>query len=215
MTKSKKIKNKKAPLRKNPKRNVKGKVLDASVEKPKQDVERPKRNTKGKVLDTSNAKPKHDAEAVDATWLKCRDPELSTDQLNKLTPALKAIEDSKYFQPRFSRAKYYAFAHRVCRAYVAKWVRQDSDCMHINRENLARSAVASVYGQVRPWSDKPHYGNTHMAMLTLLPAIEAVLGIPSYAFKPGSKEWFKKITALNRSVLPQGKLIICSKVAVR
>ena len=134
------------------------------------------------------------------TWSKCRDPELTDTQLNKLGPALDKNEGGKYFQPRFSRAKYYAFAHRVCRAYHAEWVRQDSDVSHINRENLTRSAVASVFGQVRPWSDKPHHGNTYMATVALLPVIQVVFDIPSYAFKPGSEEWFHKVTTLNRFV---------------
>ena len=137
---------------------------------------------------------------ADAVWLKCRNPQLTAAQLDKLTPALKALEGSDFFQPRFPRAKYYAFAHRVCRAYVAEWTRQESDPIHINRVNMARSAVASVLGKVRPWTDKPHHGNAHQGMLALLPAIEGVLDIPSYAFRPGSKRWLTKITTLNRSV---------------
>jgi hypothetical protein len=137
---------------------------------------------------------------ADAVWLKCRNPQLTAAQLDKLTPALKALEGSDFFQPRFPRAKYYAFAHRVCRAYVAEWTRQESDPIHINRVNMARSAVASVLGKVRPWTDKPHHGNTHQGMFALLPAIEGVLDIPSYAFLPGSKRWLTKITTLNRSV---------------
>ena len=118
----------------------------------------------------------------------------------KLKPALKRLEGSQYWQPRFSRAKYYAFAHRVCRAYRQLWSKQKRDPAHLNRENLARSAVASVFGQVRPWTDKPHHGNTHMAMLTLLPAIETVFDIPSYDHNPGTKQWLKKMVTTNRSV---------------
>jgi len=130
--------------------------------------------------------------------MKCRDPQLTDAQLNRLKPALKNIEDSKYWLPRYPRAKYYAFAHRACRAYHAAWVRERSDKLHLNRENLARSAVASVLGQIRPWKDKPHHGNSYMAMITILPVVEAVFEIPSYAFPPGSKRWFEKMTTTNR-----------------
>ena len=137
----------------------------------------------------------------DSAWIKCRDPPLESAELLKLKPALKRLEGSQYWQPRFSRAKYYAFAHRVCRAYRQVWLKQKSDPAHLNRENLARSAVASVFGQVRPWTDKPHHGNTHMAMLTLLPAIEMVFDIPSYDHNPGTKQWLKKMVTTNRSVM--------------
>ena len=137
----------------------------------------------------------------DIAWIKCRDPPLESAELLKLKPALKRLEGSQYWQPRFSRAKYYAFAHRVCRAYRQVWLKQKSDPAHLNRENLARSAVASVFGQVRPWTDKPHHGNTHMAMLTLLPAIEMVFDIPSYDHNPGTKQWLKKMVTTNRSVM--------------
>ena len=137
----------------------------------------------------------------DIAWIKCRDPPLESAELLKLKPALKRLEGSQYWQPRFSRAKYYAFAHRVCRAYRLLWLKQKRDPAHLNRENLARSAVASVFGQVRPWTDKPHHGNTHMAMLTLLPAIEMVFDIPSYDHNPGTKQWLKKMVTTNRSVM--------------
>ena len=139
-----------------------------------------------------------DLSATDAKWHKCRDPELTPDQLKALLPALKLAEKSEYYQSRYPRGKYYAFAHRVCRAYVTEWLKQDSDPRHINRENLARSAVSKVYGQVRPWSDKPHHGNTNMGKVTLLPIIERVLSMPSYDYKPGTPGWLTKITTLNR-----------------
>jgi len=139
--------------------------------------------------------PGHEPEA----WLKCRDKQLTPQQLLKLAPALLQIQKSQYFQPRYPRPKYYAFAHRVCRAYITEWAR-NPDKQHMNRENIAVSAVAKVLDQVRPWSDRPHHSNAHMGMLTLLPVIQEVLEIPSYDFKPGSKKWIEKLIKLNRSV---------------
>ena len=180
-------------------------------EKEKQKIRRnPSRSAKSKPApllsdsETASDPPADESEEPlpDAGWRKCRDPELTPTQLNKLAPALKGCVNGPYFQQRYPRGKYYVFARRVCRAYVAEWKKQHADELHINRENIARAAVAKVYGQVRPWSDKPHHGNTQMGVIALLPVIEEVLTIPSYACKPGSDLWLKKITAMNRSVSP-------------
>ena len=133
----------------------------------------------------------------DVAWMKCRDPPLSQAQLCALSKAMHTIlPEQDGFDEAYPKGKYYCYAERVCRSYLVEWKRQRADALHVNRENIARSAVSQVNeGQVRPWKDKPQNGNTHLCMRIMLPVIENVLGIPCADFKKGSDAWIKKIIA--------------------
>ena len=146
-----------------------------------------------------------------STWAKCRHPSLSEDQLSRLQPAIARhyTKDKDHYQPRYPKGKYSEFARRVCRAYVAEWKRQHSDSTHMNRENLVKSAVASVFGQIKPWKDKPHFGSTHIAFVAIMPVVADVLQLPTWSFKPGSKQWITKITKTDRYVLSYDDYLCC------
>ena len=137
--------------------------------------------------------------AETAKWLKCRDKPLSEQQLAALPDAVKQyVPKSKHYNKEYGLAKYYCFAERVTRAYVMTSIRQKDEPLHLHREGVLRSAVSQVYDQIRPWNDKPHHGNVHMGMLTMLPVVEHVLELPCGDFTPGSKAWVKKLVETDR-----------------
>ena len=130
----------------------------------------------------------------DAKWSRCADAELTAEQIGRLPKAMEThLPDAEYFDEAYPTGKYYCFAERVVRAYVFLWGKSKSDPQHYNRENVARLAVQRVYAQIRPWSDKPHHGNAHKGMRTMLPVIEHVLELPCCQHTTGSDEWIAQI----------------------
>ena len=135
----------------------------------------------------------------DAKWSRCVDAELSSTQIGRLPKAMEIhLPDAEYFDKQYPTGKYYCFAERVLRAYVFLWGRARSDPHHYNRENVARQAVQRVYAQINPWSVKPHHGNAHKGMRTMVPIIEHVLELPSPENPIGSDEWIAQIIAGKR-----------------
>jgi len=112
-----------APRRKNPRR--------AARETEEPETEEPEAS----AVVTPTSRSKKSRKKPDEKWIKCRHPDISVVQLNELTLSLNKAQQSEYYQPRFPKAKYYVFAHRVCRAYVFEWKKQGADSSHINRPN--------------------------------------------------------------------------------
>ena len=155
--------------------------------------------TETAAAETAAAKTAATEPAETAKWLKCRDKPLSEQQLAALPDAVKQyVPKSKHYNKEYGLAKYYCFAERVTRAYVMTSIRQKDEPLHLHREGVLRSAVSQVYDQIRPWNDKPHHGNVHMGMLTMLPVVEHVLELPCGDFTPGSKAWVKKLVETDR-----------------
>ena len=136
-------------------------------------------------------------------WVRCPHPELTDDELHRLSvvfnrDAILNLKRCKTFNTnKYPIRKYYCFAHRVCRGYKKLWQR-DHDVKHLNRENTARAVIGQVYEHIKPWSDKPHFGNIHSGMVSLLPILVEVFKIPSDEYVKGSDEWFQIVKATDR-----------------
>ena len=134
-------------------------------------------------------------------WLRCPDATLSKKELSVLTKAIGGPEFKglKSFINDYPITKYYCWAERVARGYKAKWeLHNDRSNQHVNRDNITRAAVAAVYEQIRPYSDKPHFGNTHKGKTAILPVLEKVFNMPLDQYTRGTENWFKAVVSSNR-----------------
>ena len=103
------------------------------------------------------------------------------------------------FNKQYPISKYYCFAERVCRHYLKLWTQHKSDKLHLNRDNLTRAAVATVYEECKPYSDKPHYGNNTVGRGMVLPLLEKVFNMPLEEHeRKGSDEWIAHVLANDR-----------------
>ena len=103
------------------------------------------------------------------------------------------------FTKQYPISKYYCFAERVCRHYLKLWTQHKSDKLHLNRDNLTRAAVATVYSECHPYSDKPHFGNNSIGQTNVLPLLEHVfkMSLEEHNQK-GSDAWIAHVIAHER-----------------
>ena len=57
--------------------------------------------------------------------------------------------------------------------------------------------------------DKPHFGSAHIAFVAIMPVVADVLQLPTWSFKPGSKQWITKTTKTDRYVLSYDDYLCC------
>ena len=149
-----------------------------------------------------NKKVKHDKTTATATkkWARCTAPALAPKLLAELS---KLVQDRwsnglahDSFVKNYPIAKYYCFAERVCRHYLQLWTQHKRDKLHLNRENLTRAAVATVYNECQPYHDKPHFGNNSIGRTNVLPLLEHVFKMPLEEHnRRGSDAWIKHVLA--------------------
>ena len=64
-----------------------------------------------------------------------------------------------------------------------------SDPLHLDREDVVRSAVQVVQSQVRPRTYLPHEGSVNKTVVTILPLLEKVFHMPGAEAQVGTNRW--------------------------
>ena len=161
-----------------------------------------KRQPKKTEPKQKKTEPRQNKTTATTKWAKCAAPPLEPKQLAELSQLVQERWTHlahESFNKQYPVSKYYLFAERVGRHYVKLWSTNKSDKLHLNRDNLTRAAVATVYEECKPYSDKPHYGNNSVGRGMVLPLLEKVFNMPLEEHKrKGSDEWIAHVLANDR-----------------
>ena len=135
-------------------------------------------------------------QVADVRWLRFRRKELTKREIKRLVAAYQNGKKDITFV-YLNETTYYVFLDRVAREYNFQWEKKP-DRMHLNRENLIKSAIATVYSQLTPADHLPHGGDKDSALHTIQPLLETTFRMPGQMLlTPGSSMWVKKKLACN------------------
>ena len=159
-----------------------------------------------------------DEEHTDSLWKRCRRKLLTKEQRTRLT---KAVDENMEAEDMFTLQQWQCFVDRVAREYVFLHRKQGKkDDMHLNRENVLKSAVAAVADSLYPKSLRPNKGCMPELLESVQPLIEVGLALvgPSLQPRRGSLPWIAEkkkscdITYKEASEFPELMDVLVSKL---
>ena len=129
-------------------------------------------------------------------WMRFRRKPLSSEQLRLIDEQVVLRESELVIDSNFDKTQWHCFMNRVAREYlyVHNTLHKDDE-MHLHRETVLESALATVLSQVRPVNQYPFAGDMTEIMLSAQPILEIALNLSGPAkIKKNTMAWIAEKT---------------------